>query len=147
MFIRQKLTELAFKCLIQKKEKGKIGSIIRYKDHLQMADHLYPNIFLDLDDQRLLFQTRSETNQLPANKGDPGPCPLDCGSLLLNNPHILQCSLIDTGEKYTYGWKFSLREINTFCVTFCQFSSWPRVKMSHRRAQKKVLSWQVHYEE
>ena len=99
---RQKSAELAFKCLIQKKEKGKKGNILKYKNQLQMADYLCPNNFLDIDDQRLLFQIRSETNQLPANKGNPGPCPLDCGSLLLNNPHILQCSVMNTDEKYSY---------------------------------------------
>ena len=99
---RQKSTEQAFQCLIQKKEKGKKGNILKYKNQLQMADYSCPNIFLDLEDQRLLFQIRSETNQLPANKGNPGPCPMDCGSLLLNNPHILQCSVLNTGEKCTY---------------------------------------------
>ena len=36
-----------------------------------------------------------------------------------------------------YGSKLSGWEICTFRVTFCQFSWWPRVKMSHRRAGKK----------
>ena len=42
-----------------------------------------------------------------------------------------------------YEWTFSVREISTFRVTFCQFSSWPGVKLSHLRAEKKVASWQV----
>ena len=43
-----------------------------------------------------------------------------------------------------YGWKFSVREICTFRVTFRQFSSWPGVKMSHQRAREKLPSCQVH---
>ena len=38
----------------------------------------------------------------------------------------------------TYGWKLSVHEICTFCVTFCRFSPLPGVKMSHHRARKKI---------
>ena len=53
-------------------------------------------------EQQLLFQIRSEINQLPASKGNLGACPLDCGSLLYINPNILQCSVMNTGEKCKY---------------------------------------------
>ena len=36
---------------------------------------------------------------------------------------------------WTYGSKLSGWEMCIFCVTVWQFSSWPGVKMSHRRAQ------------
>ena len=45
----------------------------------------------------------------------------------------------------TYGSKWSGWEICTFCVTFCQFSLWPGVKMSHQRARKEKNSWPDQY--
>ena len=46
-------------------------------------------------------------------------------------PMRLQLRLLIYGSKLS-GW-----EIGTFCVTFCQFSWWLGVKMSHPRANKK----------
>ena len=45
--------------------------------------------------QENLFQIRSQTNALPANRGDPQQCPTGCGRIL-DNPHIVQCPAINT---------------------------------------------------
>ena len=59
-----------------------------------MADYLCPNGILNLEDQILIFQVRSETNPIPANIGNPGPCPMNCGEVL-ENPHILNCKKME----------------------------------------------------
>ena len=61
-----------------------------------MADYLCPNNHLSVQDQRDIFQIRSRTNPLPANKGNPMLCM--CGEEQENN-HILQCDITNPGKK------------------------------------------------
>ena len=58
-----------------------------------MSDNPYPNNFLCVKEHRQLLQIRSQTNDLPANKGDPQSCLTGCGDIL-DNPHIVQCHII-----------------------------------------------------
>ena len=60
-----------------------------------MTDYLCPNNLLSIEEQREIFQIRSQTNTLPANRGDPQLCPTGCGRIL-DNPHIVQCPEIIT---------------------------------------------------
>ena len=97
-----------------------------------MADYLCPNNLLSVEDQRDIFQIRSQTNSLPANKGDPQPCPTGCGSIL-DNPHIVQCTIINKYIEGNYDmvlngtlkekqdilkhWKNSLKKIDSIDST------------------------------
>ena len=67
--------------------KGKKGRAIKY-DNLKLADYLCPNNILDLEEQRLLFHIRSETNSNPENVGRTEACQLICGEHYENH-HIL----------------------------------------------------------
>ena len=96
-----KTEKLAWTNLLFKQKNGKKGKYIEYSDHLQMADYLHPNSILNLEDQILMFQIRSETNPLPANRGDPGPCPMNCKSIL-DNPHILMCAILNKEDQTEY---------------------------------------------
>ena len=78
------------------------GNAIIYQDQLEMADYLYPNDKITLAEQRLIFQIRCEINPLPANKGNPGPCPMSDCQEMLNNPHIFQCLALKTKEIFDY---------------------------------------------
>ena len=91
---------MAFTNLRAKQQNGKKGRAILYEDKLKLADYLCPNDILNLEDQMKIFQVRSETNSIPANIGNPGPCPMNCGEIL-ENPHILNCKNIEeTFESY-----------------------------------------------
>ena len=69
-----------------------------------MACYLNPNNQLNLEDQRLIFQIRCEINPLPANKGNPGPCPMNDCQEILNNAHIFQCeTLRGQNQGFEYG--------------------------------------------
>ena len=59
-----------------------------------MADYLCPNSQLTVQDQKDIFQIRSMTNPLPANRGDPKPCSIGCGDLM-ENPHIYLCPVLN----------------------------------------------------
>jgi hypothetical protein len=97
---KEKTEYLAFTNLIAKQQNGKKGRALIYEDKLKMADYLSPNDILNLEDQIEIFQVRSETNSIPANIGNPGPCPMSCGEIL-QNPHILTCKNIEeTSESY-----------------------------------------------
>ena len=67
---KQKCEELAFKELIKKKEKGSKGSTLKYGQRLSIADYLCPTDKLSVEDQRHIFQIRSQINPLPSNKGE-----------------------------------------------------------------------------
>ena len=58
---------------------------------------------------------------------------------------FLVSSITQAMTKHIYGSKLSGWEICSFCVTFCQFSTWPRVKMSYLRDKQKTPSGQVYY--
>ena len=66
-----------------------------------MADYLCPNNQLLVEDQILLFQIRTEINPLPANRGNPGPCPMNCQEIL-NNKHFFECVALNNCEKIKY---------------------------------------------
>ena len=72
---------LAFRNLKSKQVNGKKGRTIVYEDKLKMAEYLWPNNILNLEEQRLIFQIRSEINPIPANLGNPGQCPKNCEEL------------------------------------------------------------------
>ena len=94
----------AFKYLTEKQKKGKKGRNIMYHNQLEMACYLNPNNQLNLEDQRLIFQIRCEINPLPANKGNPGPCPMNDCQEILNNAHIFQCeTLRGQNQGFEYG--------------------------------------------
>ena len=97
----QELKKLAWNNLQLKQKKGKKGKYIDYVDQLQMADYLQPNSMLNLKDQILMFQIRSETNPLPANRGDPGPCPMNCKNIL-DNLYILMCVILNQEDQTEY---------------------------------------------
>ena len=61
----------AFLDLKRKPEKGSNGGSIRYGKSLAMVDYLCPYIHSSVQDQRDIFQIRSRTNLLPANRGNP----------------------------------------------------------------------------
>ena len=89
-----KCEEAAFTALIQKRDNGKKGKNIKYGSSLEMADYLCPNSQLTVQDQKNIFQIRSMTNPLPANRGDPKPCSTGCGDLM-ENPHIYLCPVLN----------------------------------------------------
>ena len=93
--------EAAFSDLILKKEKGSKGRKLEHGAKLEMSDYLCPNDQLTVDDQRLIFQIRSQSNPLPANRGDPQPCSRGCGEIQ-DNCHIIQCSMINKEDKGEY---------------------------------------------
>ena len=64
-----------------------------------MADYLHPNMVLNVEEQRQIFQIRSRVNPLPANKGEVSLCPTDCGNVLDNN-HILNCFVLNSEKQY-----------------------------------------------
>ena len=66
-----------------------------------MSDYLCPNNQLTVDDQRLIFQIRSQSNPLPANRGEPQPCSRGCGEIQ-DNCHIVECSFLKKEEKRDY---------------------------------------------
>ena len=63
-----------------------------------MADYLCPNNQLSVDEQRQIFQIRSQINPLPSNKGMVVPCPTGCGETM-NNSHIFQCVVLNPEEQ------------------------------------------------
>ena len=95
---KDKSEERAFSELIYKKEKGSKGSTLKYGQKLQMADYLCPNNQLSVDEQRQIFQIRSQINPLPSNKGMVVPCPTGCGETM-NNSHIFQCVVLNPEEQ------------------------------------------------
>ena len=76
---KAKAFEAAFLDFKRKQENGSKGRTLRYDKSLAMADYLCLNKQLSVQDQRDLFQIRSRTNPLPANRGNP---------LLLNKKRI-----------------------------------------------------------
>ena len=84
---KQKCEEIAFKDLIIKKEKGSKGSTLKYGQCLSMADYLCPNDKLSVEDQRQIFEIRSQINPLPSNKGEKTYCATRCGEFL-EHSHI-----------------------------------------------------------
>jgi hypothetical protein len=93
--------EAAFSDLISKRNKGSKGRYLSYEAKLEMSDYLCPNNQLTVDDQRLIFQIRNQSNPLPANRGDPQPCFRGCGEIQ-DNCHIVECSLLDKEERRDY---------------------------------------------
>ena len=61
---KKKAENLAFANLVQKNKSGSKGSHIKYGSTLEMADYLCPNNLLSVEDQRELFQIRTQTNPL-----------------------------------------------------------------------------------
>ena len=92
---KKKAEQAAFVQLVQKNKSGSKGSQIKFGEALEMADYLCPNNMFSIEEQRETFQIRSQTNTLPANRGDPQQCPTGCGRIL-DNPHIVQCPAINT---------------------------------------------------
>ena len=68
---KTKAFKAAFLDLKRKQENGSKGQTLRYGKSLAMADYLCPSNQLSVQDQRDLFQIRSRTNPLPANRGNP----------------------------------------------------------------------------
>ena len=95
-FTKTKTFEAAFLELKRKQENGSKGRTLRYGERLAMADYLCPNSHLSVQDQRDIFQIRSRTNPLPANRGNPQLCA--CGEEQDNN-HILLCDITNPGKK------------------------------------------------
>ena len=93
---KTKTTEAAFTALKSKQVNGSKGRTLRYGKTLEMADYLCPNSHLSVQDQRDIFQIRSRTNPLPANRGNPQLCA--CGEEQDNN-HIMQCEITNPGRK------------------------------------------------
>ena len=98
---KMKTEKLAWNNLREKQKRGNKRKYIEYADQLQMADYLHPNRILNLEDQILIFQIRSETNPLSSNHGEPGPCPMKCGNIL-ENPHILMCRILNQEVQTEY---------------------------------------------
>ena len=97
-FTKEKSEETAFQQLITKKENGSKGSTLRYGKGLQMAEYLCPNDQLSVEDQRQIFQIRSQINPLPSNRGKTSYCVTGCGEVL-NNSHTLRCKILNQGEE------------------------------------------------
>ena len=93
--------EATFSDLILKKKKGSKGRKLEHGAKLEMSDYLCPNDQLTVDDQRLIFQIRSQSNPLPANRGDPQPCSRGCGEIQ-DNCHIIQCSMLNKEDQGEY---------------------------------------------
>ena len=87
--------------LLQRNISGSKGSNLRYGAEQEMAQYLCPNNILSAEDQRDIFQIRSQTNDLPANRGDPQPCLTGCGGIL-NNSHVFQCPVINKNKLLDY---------------------------------------------
>ena len=51
-----------------------------------------------MDEQRQIFQIRSQINPLPSNKGMVVPCPTGCGETM-NNSLIFQCVVMNPEEQ------------------------------------------------
>ena len=129
---KTKAEESALAYLLQRNTSGSKGSNLRYGAVLEMAEYLCPNNFLSVEDQREIFQIRSQTNALPANRGDPQPCLTGCGGIL-NNPHVFQCPIINKENIEDYDllvngtlnemknslshWKENLKKINSIDST------------------------------
>ena len=93
--------EAAFSDLILKRDNGSKGRHLKYGAKLAMSDYLCPNDQLTVEDQRLIFQIRSQSNPLPANRGEPQPCSRGCGEIQ-DNCHIVECSFLKKEEKRDY---------------------------------------------
>ena len=63
-----------------------------------MADYLCPNDKLSDEDQRQIFEIRSQINPLPSNKGEKTYCATRCGEFF-ENSHILQCTILNQVEE------------------------------------------------
>ena len=96
-----KCKEAAFSELILKKQKGSKGSTLKYGAKLKMSGYLCPNDQLTVEDQRLIFQIRSQSNPLHANRGDPQPCSRGCGKIRYVC-HIIQCSILNKEDQWEY---------------------------------------------
>ena len=59
-----------------------------------MADYLFPDSRLSLEDQLEIFSIRTRTNSLPSNWGTVTLCETKCGEIL-NNDHILKVPFIE----------------------------------------------------
>ena len=90
--------ESAFSDLILKKEKGSKGRKLKHGAKLKMSDYLCPNDQLTVDDKLLIFLIRSQSNPLPANRGDPQQCSRGCGNIK-DNGHIIQCSILNKEDQ------------------------------------------------
>ena len=64
-----------------------------------MADYLCPKDQLSVDDQRILFQIRSRTNLIPANRGSPQLCRTGCREFF-ENSHVLSCEVLNQESKF-----------------------------------------------
>ena len=74
-----------------------------------MAD--YPNTKFSVEDQRQIFQIRSQINPLLSNRGEKTYCTTRCGQLL-DNSQILQCKVMNQGEENNIE-DLTNRDINT----------------------------------
>ena len=92
---KAKAFEAAFLDLKRKQENGSKGWTLRYDKSLAIANYLCPNNQLSVQDQRDLFQKRSRTNPLPANRGNPLLCVYGG---VQDNYHILQCYITNPGK-------------------------------------------------
>ena len=86
--------EAAFDYLHKKQEAGSKGRNILCSKKLEMASYLYPNNYLSVENQRQIFQIRSRSNPLPANRGIIQHCSTGCGKLM-DNIHILECVVLN----------------------------------------------------
>ena len=89
-----KSEEAAFNYLIEEQEAGSKGRNILYSKKLEMASYLYPNNYLSVENQRQIFQIRSRSNPLPANRGELQHCSTGCGKFL-DNIHIFECVVLN----------------------------------------------------
>ena len=89
-----KSEEAAFNYLIQKQETGSKGRNLLYSKKLEMANYLCPNNNLSVENQRQIFQIRSRSNPLLANRGIIQHCSTGCGKLM-DNIHILECVVLN----------------------------------------------------
>ena len=64
-----------------------------------MAEYICPNDQLSVEDQRIVFQIRSRTNPIPANRGNPQLCSTGCGEYF-ENSHILSCEVLNQEDKF-----------------------------------------------
>ena len=69
-----KCEDAAFSELTRKLDKRSMGRTLMYGDKLEMANHLSPSDQLTTNNQKLIFQIRSQQNPLPANIGGAHPC-------------------------------------------------------------------------
>ena len=91
------MSQIAFRTLVDRKNRGEKGKEIIYQD-LSMSDFLLPEAALSVTEKLELFAARTEMNENPYNFGNKTLCEMGCKEAETNK-HILVCLQRNNEEK------------------------------------------------